>query len=181
MFVYSLHSRGNVFKLTAVIYLRQLPPSMAPQLPLSCLLHSQSVARHQHHRDALSFVKMWSKHPANNHQSVIFLFQVTWTFPFFPNMSRTWSASTPQWRAGSHSVARLGLWPAAWACCCWVYFCLSASEWLYILWEVVINYNLLWDVVNCLAISPLSGTDYKTSFCLQVHSASRKQLFFFFF
>lgn len=157
MFVFSLHSRGNVFKLTAVIYLRQMPPNVAPQLPLSCLL------RHRHHRDALSFVKTWSKYPANNHQSFIFLFQVTWTFPFFPNMSRTWSTSTRRWRAGSRSVARLPLWPAAWPCCCWVYFCLSASEWLYIHWEAMINYNLLWDVVNCLAISPLSGVDYKTS------------------
>lgn len=47
MFVYFLHSRGNVFKLTAVIYLRQMPPSMAPQLPLSCLLHLQSVVRYR--------------------------------------------------------------------------------------------------------------------------------------
>lgn len=58
-------------------------------------------------------------------------FQVTWTFLCSLNISRSRSACTQQWKAGSPSGARPPLQPTASAsccCCCRCYVCLWSSE-----------------------------------------------------
>lgn len=116
---------GKVFKLSGawVIYQRQMPPSLVLQLPR----RAQGVRRRGSSRRRRSII--CDETPGESQLAFLFPFsQATWTFPFSPNTSRTWSACTRRWRDGSRSAARRPSWHPAWASYCWLYFCRWASE-----------------------------------------------------